>query len=120
MLQLAGLLSVALGVVLATIGVQRIIFNEAMADAAARLSFSKKAFVVLGSLQTLAGIGFFASIHAHRGGLRTLSEVAAVLCLLVIAPELVAWSKEAKGRKISLGLLAIAVAALVLLLIRLF
>ena len=117
--QLAALLSLALGIVALTIGVQRIFFNETMAAVAQRLGFPKTAFVILGALQSLLAVAALASIKGHKGGLEALSFIAGGGLTITSAVELLRTAQREGSRKVLLAEAGLLVAAALLVIARL-
>jgi hypothetical protein len=116
--QLASLLSVAIFAVVATIGAQRLMFNEAMANAAERLGISKVAFRVIGAIEVVLAAGLIAGVKGTGGGLKLLSVIAGFGIVGMVGGEIVTNLRKKQPRNYLWPLLVLAGAALIEVLAR--
>lgn len=86
--QLASVLTIALFVIFASLGLQRVRYNEVMSQTADRLGFSKTTFRVIGLIEIVASIALLATVKGEPGALRTVAVVATVVLIGMAGGEL--------------------------------
>ena len=119
--QLASLIAIALFVVFATLGVQRILFNDVMSTSAERLGFSKQAYRIIGVIEVVSSIAMVATVKESSGGLKVLAIIAAIALSGMAGGELVTNLRKGQDRNHVLPvavLVAGAVLELILQLVR--
>ena len=87
--QIASLVAIALFVVFASLGAQRIVFNEVMSTSATRLGFSKQAYRIIGVIEVVLAIVMIASVKG-TGVLKTVAIIDGIALMGMAGGETVA------------------------------
>ena len=116
----ASLLSIALFLAFASAGIQKLLFNPAMANTADRLGFSRPAYRRLGLVELLGGIAIMAGLVGKGTTfLAILNEAAAGVLALLMAAALFVHLRNGDKAKYFTPALALGVAAVVEVVLRL-
>ena len=117
--QSASLLAVALFTVMASIGAQRIVFNETMAASSERLGFSKMAYRIIGGIEVALGVALIASVKGTHGGLKVLAVIAGLGVVGMVGGEIATNLRKKQPKNYLWPLLALAGAGLIEVIARL-
>jgi uncharacterized membrane protein YphA (DoxX/SURF4 family) len=116
----ASLLSIALFLAFASAGIQKLLFNPAMSNAADRLGFSRPAYRRIGLLELLGGIALMAGLVGKGTTfLAILNEAAAGVLALLMGAALVVHLRHGDKAKYFMPALALGLLAVVELVLRL-
>jgi|SRR5271170_6427221 len=109
----ASLLSIALFLAFASAGIQKLLFNPAMSNAADRLGYSRASYRRIGLVEVLGGIALMAGlVGTGTTFLAILNEAAAGVLALLMAFALVIHLRNGEKAKyftptVTLGVLAV-------------
>ena len=116
----ASLLSIALFLAFASAGIQKILFNPATSNTADRLGYSRPAYRRIGVIELLGGLAIMAGlVGTGTTFLAILNEAAAGVLALLMAAALVVHLRKGDKAKFFAPAVALGLAAVVELVLRL-